>query len=130
VATTNRFQAAVMISGICDNVSSHYACNHDFSAFIAGGPLTEKRYRDVALARSPLLRLDKPTTPTLILHGALDRCTPQGQAQEFYAGLVERGCVSELVVYPREGHGFQERKHRRDSWQRMIAWFDRYLKAG
>ena len=23
---------------------------------------------------------------------------------------VERGCVSELVVYPREGHGFQERQ--------------------
>ena len=130
VATTNRFQAAVMISGICDNVSSHYACNHDFSAFIAGGPLTEKRYLDIALDRSPLLRLDRPATPTLILHGALDRCTPLGQAQEFYAGLVERGCVSELVVYPREGHGFQERGHRRDAWQRAIAWFDRYLKAG
>ncbi len=130
VATTNRFQAAVMISGICDNLSSHYSCNHDFSAFIAGGPLTEKRLIDVALDRSPLLRLDKPTTPTLILHGALDRCTPLGQAQEFYAGLVEHGCVSELVVYPREGHGFQERGHRRDAWQRAIAWFDRYLKAG
>jgi dipeptidyl aminopeptidase/acylaminoacyl peptidase len=130
VATTSRFQAAVMISGICNNVSSHYSCNHDFSAFIAGGPLSEKRYRDVALDRSPLLRLDKPTTPTLILHGALDRCTPLGQAQEFYAGLTERGCTSELVVYPREGHGFQERGHRRDSWQRMVAWFDRYLKAG
>jgi dipeptidyl aminopeptidase/acylaminoacyl peptidase len=129
VATTDRFQAAVMISGICDNVSSHYSCNHDFSAFIAGGPLTEKRNLDIALDRSPLLRLDKPTTPTLILHGALDRCTPLGQAQEFYAGLVERGCIGELVVYPREGHGFQERGHRRDSWQRTIAWFDRHLKG-
>ena len=37
------------------------------------------------------MRLDKPTTPTLILHGAEDRCTPLGQAQEFYAALVERG---------------------------------------
>jgi dipeptidyl aminopeptidase/acylaminoacyl peptidase len=129
VATTNRFQAAVMISGICDNISSHYSCNHDFSAFIAGGPLTQKRYRDVALDRSPLLRLDRPVTPTLILHGALDRCTPLGQAQEFHAGLLERGCVSELVVYPREGHGFREDKHRRDSWRRAVAWFDRYLKA-
>jgi len=129
VATSDRFQAAVMISGISNNLSSHYSCNHDFSAFIAGGSLTEQRYRDVALDRSPMIRLDKPTTPTLILHGALDRCTPLGQAQEFYAGLVERGCPSELVVYPREGHGFQERGHRHDAWRRATAWFDRYLKA-
>ncbi len=128
VATSDRFHAAVMISGICDNISSHYSCNHDFSAFICGGPLTEQRYRDIAIDRSPLLRLDKPTTPTLILHGALDRCTPLGQAQEFYAGLVERGCESELVVYPREGHGFRERGHRHDAWGRAIAWFDRHLK--
>jgi dipeptidyl aminopeptidase/acylaminoacyl peptidase len=129
VATTERFQAAVMISGIANNLSSHYSCNHDFSAFIAGGPLSEKRFRDIALDRSPLIRLDRPTTPTLILHGQLDRCTPLGQAQEFYAGPLERGCASELVVYPREGHGFQERQHRRDAWRRAVAWFDRHLKG-
>ncbi len=65
----------------------------------------------------------------LPLSAHLKAYAPLGQAQEFYAGLVERGCVAELVVYPREGHGFQERGHRRDSWQRAIAWFDRYLKA-
>ena len=40
------------------------------------------------------MRLDKPTTPTLILHGDEDRCTPLGQAQEFYAALYERGVPS------------------------------------
>ena len=70
VATTDRFKAAVMVSGISNQLSSHYSCNHDFHGFINGGPLTEKRNRDVALDRSPLFRLDKPTTPTLILHGA------------------------------------------------------------
>jgi dipeptidyl aminopeptidase/acylaminoacyl peptidase len=127
VATTDRFKAAVMVSGIADQLSSHYSCNHDFHGFINGGPLTEKRNREVALDRSPLLRLDKPTTPTLILHGNEDRCTPLGQAQEFYAALTERGVPSELVVYPREGHGFQERDHRLDAARRTVAWFDRYL---
>ena len=47
----------------------------------------EERYRRVAIDRSPLLRLDKPTTPTLMIHGSEDRCTPLGQAQEFYAAL-------------------------------------------
>jgi dipeptidyl aminopeptidase/acylaminoacyl peptidase len=127
VATTNRFKAAVMVSGIANQLSSHYACNHDFHAFINGGPLTDPRNRQVALDRSPLMRLDKPTTPTLILHGVDDRCTPLGQAQEFYAALVERGVPTELVVYPREGHGFQERGHRRDATMRTVAWFDRHL---
>ena len=127
VATTNRFKAAVMVSGIANQISSHYSCNHDFHAFINGGPLSDPRNRQVALDRSPLMRLDKPTTPTLILHGDDDRCTPLGQAQEFYAALVERGVTAELVVYPREGHGFQERGHRRDATMRTVAWFDRYL---
>ena len=127
VATTNRFKAAVMISGISNQVSSHYSCNHDFHGFINGGPMTDKRNLHVALGRSPLMRLDKPTTPTLILHGAEDRCTPLGQAQEFYAALCERGVESELVVYPREGHGFQESEHRQNAWLRAVAWFDRYL---
>ena len=91
VATTDRFKAAVMVSGIANQLSSHYSCNHDFHGFINGGPLTEKRNRDVALDRSPLIRLDKPTTPTLILHGNEDRCTPLGQAQEFYAALTRAG---------------------------------------
>jgi len=129
VATTNRFKAAVAVSSITNNWSSHYACNHDFSAFIVGGPLTDERYRRLAIERSPMFRLDKPTTPTLMIHGAEDRCTPLGQAQEFYSALVERGVAAELVVYPREGHGFQERDHRRDAWRRTLAWFDRYLRA-
>jgi dipeptidyl aminopeptidase/acylaminoacyl peptidase len=127
VATTDRFKAAVMVSGICNQLSSHYSCNHHFHEFISGGTLKEERYRKVALDRSPLLRLDKPTTPTLILHGSEDRCTPLGQAQEFHAALLERGVKSELVVYPREGHGFQERGHRLDAWQRTASWFDRHI---
>jgi dipeptidyl aminopeptidase/acylaminoacyl peptidase len=130
VATTDRFKAAVMVSGISNQWSSHYSCNHDFHAFIVGGPLAQERFRQLAIDRSPLFRLDRPTTPTLIIHGEDDRCTPLGQAQELYAALLERGCAAELVVYPREGHGLQERSHRLDAWRRKVAWFDRHLRPG
>jgi dipeptidyl aminopeptidase/acylaminoacyl peptidase len=129
VARTDRFKAAVMVSGISNQWSCHYSCNHDFGEFIVGGPLKEERYRKLAVDRSPLFRLDKPTTPTLIIHGELDRCTPLGQGQEFYSALLERGVPAELVVYPREGHGFQERAHRLDKARRVTAWFDRHVKA-
>lgn len=130
VARSNRFKAAVMISGISNQWSCHYSCNHDYAEFLFGGPLSDPKVRDLALDRSPVYRLDKPTTPTLIIHGIGDRCVPLGQAQEFYSALLERGVHSELVVYPREGHGVQEREHQADRTRRTCAWFDRYLRAG
>jgi dipeptidyl aminopeptidase/acylaminoacyl peptidase len=128
VATTRRFRAAVMVSGIANQWSCHYSANHDFSEFIVGGPLAKRRYREIAIDRSPLFRLGKPTAATLIIHGSEDRCTPLGQAHELYAALLEKGAPAELVVYPREGHGLRERGHRRDAWQRTVAWFDRWLR--
>ena len=119
-----------MVSGIANHWSCHYSCNHDFSEFVAGGSLSKDRFRKIAIDRSPLSRLGKPTAATLIIHGSEDRCTPLGQAQELYAALLERGATAELVVYPREGHGLRERGHRLDAWQRTVTWFDRWLRAG
>jgi len=129
VAATDRFRAAVMVSGIAKPVEQpvflqprfqrlHRRRGDDRGAAAAVSPSSARRWP----------RLDRPTTPTLIIHGSEDRCTPLGQAQEFYAGLVERGASAELVVYPREGHGMQERAHRLDSWRRAVAWFDRHLR--
>ncbi|HET6223183.1 MAG TPA: prolyl oligopeptidase family serine peptidase, partial [Dongiaceae bacterium] len=130
VATTRRFKAAVMVSGIANQWSCHYSCNHAFGDYIVGGPMAEEAPRRLAIERSPLMRLAGATTPTLILHGREDRCTPLGQAQELYSALVEQGAAAELVVYPREGHGLQERAHRRDAWRRTVGWFNRYLRPG
>lgn len=130
VATTDRFKAAIPVSSICNQISCHYDCDHDFHEFINGGSLKLDQYRKIAVERSPLMKLDKPVTPTLLIQGSDDRCTPLGQAQEFFAALRERGVTTELVVYPREGHGLHEREHRFDSWERRIAWFDRFLRPG
>ena len=66
-------------------------------------------------------------TPTLILQGAADRCTPVSQAEELYNAIAVTGTDVELVVYPREGHVPLERAHAVDAIQRTQAWFDRYL---
>jgi hypothetical protein len=60
------------------------------------------------------------------------RQSPQSRVWRFSldgaeAALPERGVESELVVYPREGHGLRERDHQLDAWRRTIGWFDRYL---
>ena len=129
VATSDRFRAAVMISGISNLLSCHYACNHSFCEFIVGGPHTEAVAQRLFVERSPLIHVAGANTPTLILHGTEDRCTPLGQAEEFYRALVDQGVETEIVIYPREGHGFQEQAHQLDAWQRSIAWFDRHLQG-
>lgn len=129
VATSNRFQAAVMISGISNLLSCHYTCNHAFCEFIVGRPHDTAKANQVFIERSPLLHVLGATTPTLILHGAEDHCTPLGQAVEFYRALGNQNVETKLVVYPREGHGFQERIHQLDAWQRTVSWFDRHLQG-
>ncbi len=130
VATSARFKAAVSVSSISHQLSCHYSCEHDFHAFINGGPLTTESSFQLALERSPLMQMRSASTPTLLIHGREDRCTPVSEAQQFYAALRERGVAAELAVYPREGHGgFRERAHRIDGWERRIAWFEQYLNG-
>jgi len=55
---------------------------------------------------------------------------PQGQAKQVVAALKKKGNIVDAVYYPEEGHGFYKREHQQDSLQRMVDWFDKYLKGG
>jgi len=63
-----------------------------------------------------------------VLQGDADTIDPLGQSQELYRGLKRRGVETELVVYPREPHEFHEEKHLLDRLNRILAWYDKYLK--
>lgn len=129
VCTSDRFAAGVMVSGIVDMLSCHLTCNHAFSEFIFGGDHRDQRSLRLFMERSPITHVSGAKTPTLILHGSEDQCTPVGQAEELYQGLVLNGTQTELVIYPREGHGFREREHAADAQRRSVAWFERYLEG-
>jgi dipeptidyl aminopeptidase/acylaminoacyl peptidase len=77
--------------------------------------------------RSPVMHAHRCTTPTLIIQGAEDRCTPLGQAEELLSAIASSGAEVELVVYPREGHIPVERAHALDAIERTQDWFDRHL---
>ena len=128
VTQTDRFAAAMPMSVVTDWVSFHATTNIgqfdrlylQADPYDPGGDYTQ---------RSPVYHAHKCKTPTLILHGEDDLCTPLSQATEFYNALVEAGCETELVVYPREGHGWTEREHQLDSFARMRDWLARHLNA-
>jgi dipeptidyl aminopeptidase/acylaminoacyl peptidase len=77
---------------------------------------------------SPLAHVKDATTPTMFLHGENDNDVHITQAEQMFTALRQRGIESELVRYPREGHGFREPKHRLDSITRTLEWFDRFQK--
>ena len=126
VTQTDRFAAALPFAVVTDWVSFHFTTNIgqfdrlylQADPYDASGEYTQ---------RSPLYHAAKCTTPTLIVHGEDDLCTPLGQALEFYNALVEAGCETELVVFPREGHGWTERGHQVEAWNRIRDWLARHL---
>ena len=57
-----------------------------------------------------------------------DVTDPIGQSQQFYRALKRYDVESDLVLYPREGHGLREEKHLLDRLNRIIARYEKYLK--
>lgn len=126
VTQTDRFGASIPLAAVTDWRSFHHTTNIGrFDAlFLDADPFEVGGEYD---ARSPIVQARNCKTPTLMVHGEEDLCVPVSQAQEMYQALVEAGCETELVLYPREGHGYLEREHQLDLWHRMRDWFARHL---
>ncbi|HJS73051.1 MAG TPA: S9 family peptidase [Vicinamibacteria bacterium] len=126
VSQTTRFKAAMIGAGLT-NLVSMYGTNdvpNYLGAFFNGtlSSETEHLYRE----RSGLTYASQVTTPTLILHGSADERVPIGQPMEFHRALKDRGVATELVFYPREGHGLKEYYHRLDRLRRQYEWISRH----
>lgn len=125
VTHTDRFNAAVMDYGISNLLSCH---GGEWNTYweIFQFNIDPYRTRHLYEKKSPLYFVEQARTPTLIIHGKEDPCVPVAQGYEFFRALKELGIETELVIYPREGHGWMEKKHKIDAWQRHLAWFDRH----
>ncbi len=129
-AMTGRAAAAAMISGHPDLLSARHGSNNGaFYDRLLGTRPYGVHAAQLYLRRSPIVHVTDRTAPTLVLHGSADRCTPVGQAEEFHRALLDAGVPSELVIYPREGHGITEPDHQVDLWARVCSWFGRYLPS-
>ncbi len=128
VTQTDRFRAAVMGAGICHWRSFHGVTDIPTwdALFYRASPYEQGGVYD---RFSAIHFADRVRTPTLILHGEQDSCVPVGQAYEFFRALKEHQVPTQLVVYPREGHGIQERRHQEDVLRRVADWFTKYLKV-
>jgi dipeptidyl aminopeptidase/acylaminoacyl peptidase len=127
ITQTNDFKAAVSGAGMANLISEFGTEDHPAGDEWFYGVPWEKP--EGFLNSSPFVHLKDAKTPTLVLQGDADTIDPLGQSQELYRGLKRYGVDAEMVVYPREPHGFQEEKHLLDRLNRILAWYDKYLKG-
>jgi dipeptidyl aminopeptidase/acylaminoacyl peptidase len=81
------------------------------------------------LKGSPLYKLSRVKTPTLIHVGGADPRVPPAHSRALYRALYHYLKVPvELVVYPGEPHGLTTHENRLAKMKWDLAWFDKHLK--
>jgi dipeptidyl aminopeptidase/acylaminoacyl peptidase len=128
ITQDQRFAAAVPVSPVTNWYSQHRTCQiPDFDVlFLADDHAApDGRYFE----RSPAMFAHRVRTPTMIMAGELDQNTPPGQALEFHQSLLESGVESVLVMYPEAVHGAWDFPEAVDSMTRLVAWFQRHMRA-
>jgi dipeptidyl aminopeptidase/acylaminoacyl peptidase len=135
---TKRFKAAMSADGFSDITASYGQMNKDGSAFgqsvaeagqeLMGGPPWQfpQRY----LENSPVFYLDRVETPVLIVHGAADTTVLPFLSDETFVDLRRLGKEAMYAKYEGEEHSplYWSYANQLDFCNRVIAWFDKYLK--
>ena len=131
ITQTTRFKAAVALAS-SSNLISGFLNQPDTGWYEAGqvgmgGSLWEfpQRYID----GSPIFHLDRIETPLLLIHGDQD-FIPFDQAKQTFMGLARLEKEVVLLKYKEADHwpGFWSNEKLADYWERVLNWFDEYLK--
>lgn len=127
ITQTDIFSAAVMGAGLSNMISDHGQGDIPTAnlLYYPGQPYDNQ---DAYWKSSPIRYVADVRTPTLILHGDEDARVHPAQGMEYFRALKILGVPVRFVRYPREKHGIRERAHQIDLMNRVVEWFDRYLK--
>jgi dipeptidyl aminopeptidase/acylaminoacyl peptidase len=125
VGQTDRFRAAAAQNAVTD-LTMMWALSdlQSWTEWEFGGRPWE--VPDAMRKHSPLTYAAKVKTPTLILHSRDDRRCPLPMGLAFHQALRARGVPSQMVIYPGEGHGIRQPRHREDVLRRVLEWFARH----
>lgn len=128
VGHCNRFRAAVAQNAVTDmNMMWSLSDIPSWTQWEIGGLPWE--VPDAMRLASPLTHVSKVQTPTLILHARDDRRCPLPMGLAFHKALLARNVATQMVIYPDEGHGIRQPRHREDVLRRVLAWFAKHEKS-
>ena len=75
-------------------------------------------------AMSPVLQADKLEAPIIIVSGEEDQRAPIEHAYALADALEKAGKEHELIIVPKEGHGFRKPENRSMLYTKMLEHFD------
>jgi dipeptidyl aminopeptidase/acylaminoacyl peptidase len=138
VTQTNRFAAAINISGKTDMISFYTDSPRlgtrnihapERSQDRIGATLWEQPQKYIA--HSAVMAADRITTPLLLLTGREDHNVPERTTSEMFYALRRLGKRVEWVSYINGGHGMPTTNEEevRDFHARILNWYDKYLKS-
>ena len=132
-AAPDRFRAAVSENGVTNQLNGW--ANSDSGPEYDRMALLGDPFSDEGVARlwrqSPLRLVKRVRTPLLLLQGEADLRCPPADNEQLFVALRHLGREVEYVLYPESWHTFAitGRIDRRiDRNERMLAWFDRFLR--
>ena len=138
ITQTNRFKAAINVSGKVDIISFYTDSPRlgvrnihaaEKSQDRLGATLWQQPQKYVA--HSAIMFADRITTPLLLMTGDQDSNVPANNTREMYYALRRLGKTVEWVNYMNSGHGTPGTtvEDFTDFHRRMLGWYDRYLKG-
>lgn len=139
IVQTNRFQAAVEADGMADLIGAYGQMDKSGAAFgtsfegqgqiLMGG--TPWQFPERYIENSPVFHLDRVETPLMMVHGSEDTAVAAFLGDEVFVGLRRLGKKVDYARYQGEPHSPDQWSYanQTDLCNRMITWFDKYLKG-
>jgi dipeptidyl aminopeptidase/acylaminoacyl peptidase len=81
------------------------------------------------LRQSPHHAASAMSTPTLVIHGALDYRVPDAQGLAYYNTLKAKGVEARLLWFPDENHWILKPQNSLVWYREFLNWLTRYAPA-
>jgi dipeptidyl aminopeptidase/acylaminoacyl peptidase len=130
--TPDVFCCSVPVVGITnlqtllETIPPYWAGFADFMYRSYGDPRTEEGRKNLA-ERSPIYKVDRVKIPMMIFHGANDVRCKIAESDTFVDAMKAKGIPGIYVVYPDEGHGFDQPANRMSHIALTEAFLSRHL---
>ncbi len=128
VEKPHMFKAAVPGAGDVNWISDYGNCAFGVrfdNSYFKGPPWKHLKHY---IQKSPLFRMERVITPTLIFFGTEDTSVPTEQGWQHYRALQQIGKAPvRFILFPGEAHGLRKLSHQQRKMEEEIRWFERYL---
>lgn len=129
ITRTDRFKAAITgaseVLYVANYGHDHYQLQWEKELGLPWIPENRERWEAI----SPFNRVDRITTPTLVMGGEEDWNVPIQNSEQLYQALRRLGVPTQLVVYPGQHHGLAVPAYQKDRYERYLDWYDRWVKG-